>query len=97
MDPQELVRAPVNKLRKFCCKKCGGVLAQVYGREGKETVICGTHHCEPLEIETLAGRNVRETQSALDYMEVRENYPELCPPVDQEKIRKAKKALFPEE
>ena len=98
MDPQSLARAPVEKVKKFCCKKCGGVLAQVFSdAQDKYIVVCGTNHCDPLAIETMYARTLRQAQEGLDYMDVRENYPELCPPVDKESIEKSMQALFPKE
>lgn len=98
MNPQDLARAPVNRLRKYCCKKCGGVLAQVWSKkEHSFIVVCGTNHCEPLEIEVFSRRSIRQQQEALDAMDVMENYPQFAPPKDENAIKKSMQALFPEE
>jgi hypothetical protein len=82
MNPQDLKRASTNKLRNYCCSKCGGVLAQIF--EGEDwKVICGTNHCEPLKVETMTARTIRINKEVLN----REVNREVVKP----------KSLFPED
>lgn len=92
---EELATAPAGRLRKWCCSKCGGVLAQVYDQAtGKYVVICGTNRCQPLSIQSFSFRRIRETQSEMDAMEVANNYPDLAPKADPGTVENLK--LYPD-
>jgi hypothetical protein len=80
MNPQDLSRVSSNALNRYCCKKCGGRLAQVYDQTvGKHVVVCGPNRCYPLEVETMHARTLREAQGMCDAIDVQENYPDLFP------------------
>jgi hypothetical protein len=80
MNPQDLAHAHENKLRNYCCKKCGGRLTQVYDQTlNKYIVICGPNKCYPLEVETMHARTLREAQQTCDAIDVQENYSDLFP------------------
>lgn len=88
MNPQSLVRAPINRLRKYRCRKCGGMLRQV-----RDTVECAENHCEQLAIESLTGKTIRENREACEAMDVEENYPQLR---TRKVSTKKPKGLYPE-
>lgn len=83
MDPQTLANASSSRLKKYCCKKCGGVLTQTFDQAAGMVVKCGTNNCYPLEIETMDRRTI-EMNSKVN-------------PMTKEQIKKSAKALFPEE
>jgi hypothetical protein len=94
---EELAKAPSNRLQKYCCKKCGGVLAQVFDASGKAIVICGANHCQPLKIKSMFQKTADEFKDWEDASEVAKEYPDLFPKPDPEKIEKTKQALYPKE
>jgi len=76
MNPQDLARAHENKLRNYCCKKCGGRLVQVYDQSTNEyKVVCGPNRCYPLEVETMHARTLRENIKACDETDKRKDHP----------------------
>jgi hypothetical protein len=80
VNPQDLARAHENTLRKYCCKKCGGRLVQVYDQASdKYIVACGPNRCYPLKIRSTVGRAIQRLQEELDAREVEHNYPDLAP------------------
>ena len=95
---EELARGSASHLRKYCCKKCGGVLAQIYDQATDGyIVVCGTNHCQPLKIKSMFQKTADEFKDYCDATEVAKEYPELFPTKDAEAIEKTKRALFPKE
>jgi hypothetical protein len=93
MNPQDLARVHENKLRNYCCKKCGGRLTQVYDQATNQYVVtCGPNKCYPLEVETMHSRTIREAQQTCDAIDVQENYPDLFPKKETGKS----KGIYPE-
>jgi len=80
MKAQDLVG---KYLKNYCCKKCGGVLDEIYDQATGPRIICGTNKCYPLEVETKDRRTI-EMNSKVG-------------PITHEKIEKSMKSLFPEE
>ncbi len=89
---EELAKEHENTLRKWCCKKCGGRLTQVYDQASdKYIVVCGPNRCHPLELRSNTGRNIKEFKEEMGAREVAENYPELA---KKEVVKPSK--LFPD-
>jgi hypothetical protein len=98
MDPQTLANAPSSRLKKYCCKKCGGVLQQTFDQAAGMVVKCGTNNCYPLEIETMTQKTLRESREMEDASKVEQNYPELAVPrMTNEQLERSMNALFPKE
>lgn len=95
MNPQDLARAPINRLRNYRCRKCGGMLAQVYDQPaGKYVVVCRENRCYPLAVCTAMSATIQALQGELDAREVMNEYPELFP--EHVEIEKPK-TLYPED
>jgi hypothetical protein len=97
MKAQDLTNAPTSRLKKYCCKKCGGRLDQIYDQTSGYRVVC-TNRCSPLEVETMSGRQTRTQLNQFAAEEVELNYPELAPKrMSKETFERSQKALFGEE